>query len=67
MLNYPQNCQMVKVISILFYRISSVKLKMVQPNLQGKKIHVQDFQSNAQSVLQYLKNDLIQLDELYVK
>lgn len=51
MLNYPQNYQMVKDVSILFYRISSVKLQMAQPNLEGKKIYVQDSQSNAQSVL----------------
>lgn len=42
MLNYPQNYQMVKDVSILFYRISSVKLQIAQPNLEGKKIHVQD-------------------------
>ena len=46
MLNYPQNYQMVKDVSILFYRISSVNLQMAQPNL-GKKIHGQDFQSNV--------------------
>ena len=48
MLNYPQNYQMVKDVSILFYRISSV------PNLEGGK-KIQDFQSNAQPVLQFLK------------
>lgn len=54
-LNYPQNYKMVKDVSILFYRISSVKLQMARPNLKGKKICVQDFQSNAQPVLQFLK------------
>lgn len=53
MLNYPQNYQMVKDVSILFYRISSVKLQMALPNLEGKKN--QDFQSHAQPVLQFLK------------
>lgn len=54
MLNYPQNYQMVKDVSILFYRISSVKLQMALPNLEGKKKN-QDFQSHAQPVLQFLK------------
>lgn len=40
---------------------------MAQPDLKEEKIQVQNFQSNALSVLQYLENDLIQMEELYVK
>lgn len=40
---------------------------MAQPDLKREKIHVQDFQSNAPSVLQYLENDLIQMEELCVE
>ena len=48
MLNYPQNYQMVKDVSILFYRISSIKLQMALPNLEGKK-------NQDQPVLQFFK------------
>lgn len=65
MLNYPQNYQMVKDVSILFYRISSVKLQMALPNLEGKK--KSRFSESCSASFTILETDLIQLDGIYKK
>lgn len=55
---------MVKDVSILFYRISSVKLQMALPNLEGKKSR---FSESCSASFTILETDLIQLDGIYKK
>lgn len=58
MLNYAQN-QMAKDVSILFDRISSIKLQMAQPNLEGKRIRIQALKKCSVSFISTLKSILL--------
>ena len=57
---------MVKDVSILFYRISSIKLQMALPNLEGKKKKSR-FSESCSASFTILETDLIQLDGIYKK